>query len=76
MKFVKGFALGAATSSYQIEGAAYRDGGGRSTWEMLGQQRGRIANRSSVLRSQQEGNTVILALTACRARLSKYTWPR
>lgn len=44
MKFPKDFIWGAATSSYQIEGAAYRDGGGRSVWDMLGRQAGKIAN--------------------------------
>jgi len=44
MKFAKDFIWGAATSSYQIEGAAYRDGGGSSVWDMLGRQAGKIAN--------------------------------
>ena len=44
MKFPKGFVWGAATSSYQIEGAAYHDGGGESVWDMMGHQAGKIAN--------------------------------
>ncbi len=44
MKFGKDFIWGAATSSYQIEGAAYREGGGRSVWDMLGQQPEKIVN--------------------------------
>lgn len=44
MSFPKDFVWGAATSSYQVEGAAYRDGGGASVWDMLGRQPGRIAN--------------------------------
>jgi len=44
MSFPKNFVWGAATSSYQIEGAASRDGGGASVWDMLGRQPGRIAN--------------------------------
>jgi len=44
MKFAKDFIWGAATSSYQIEGAAYRDGGGSSVWDMLGHQAGKIAH--------------------------------
>ena len=43
MKFPQDFIWGAATSSYQIEGAACCDGGGRSVWDMLGRQQGRIA---------------------------------
>ncbi len=44
MRFPEDFIWGAATSSYQIEGAACVDGGGRSVWDMLGQQPGKIAN--------------------------------
>lgn len=44
MKFPPEFIWGTATSSYQIEGAAYRDGGGQSTWDMLGRHAGKIAN--------------------------------
>ena len=44
MKFPKDFIWGAATSSYQIEGAACHNGGGRSIWDMLGKQPGKIAN--------------------------------
>jgi len=44
MKFPPDFIWGAATSSYQIEGAAWRGGGGRSVWDMLGRQPGKIAN--------------------------------
>lgn len=43
MKFPADFVWGAATSAYQVEGAAYRDGGGDSVWDMLGRQPGRIA---------------------------------
>jgi beta-glucosidase len=42
--FPSDFVWGAATSSYQIEGAANRDGGGTSVWDMLGRQPGRIRN--------------------------------
>lgn len=44
MKFSKDFIWGAATSSYQIEGAAYLDGGGESVWDMMGRHAGKIAN--------------------------------
>ena len=40
--FPDDFLWGAATASYQIEGAAHRDGGGLSVWDMLGRQPGRI----------------------------------
>lgn len=42
MKFPENFIWGAAASSYQIEGAAYRDGGGRSVWDMMGRHEGKI----------------------------------
>ena len=42
MKFPKGFAWGAAASSYQIEGAPCVEGGGDSIWDMLGRQAGKI----------------------------------
>ena len=42
--FPKDFVWGGAASSYQIEGAAWRDGGGASVWDMLGRQPGRIVN--------------------------------
>ncbi len=47
MKFPTEFIWGAAASSYQIEGAAWRAGGGRSVWDMFGRQAGRIANGDS-----------------------------
>ncbi|MGB5443388.1 MAG: family 1 glycosylhydrolase, partial [Gammaproteobacteria bacterium] len=43
----KDFIWGAAASSYQVEGAAWRDGGGASVWDMLGRQTGRINNGDS-----------------------------
>ncbi len=44
LKFPADFVWGAATSAYQVEGAAWRDGGGDSVWDMLGRIEGRIAN--------------------------------
>ena len=35
MSFPQDFTWGAATASYQIEGAAYRAGGGESVWDMF-----------------------------------------
>jgi beta-glucosidase len=43
-KFPKDFTWGAATSSFQIEGTAWRDGGGRSVWDMMTDQAGKIAH--------------------------------
>ena len=47
MEFPKHFTWGAATSSYQVEGAAWRAGGGASVWDMLGRQEGKIAGGDS-----------------------------
>ena len=43
MNFPDNFIWGSATSSYQIEGAAYRNGGGLSVWDMMGRHPGKIA---------------------------------
>ena len=42
MKFPKNFVWGAATASYQVEGAAREDGKGLSVWDMLCRQPGKI----------------------------------
>lgn len=46
MSFDKNFVWGAATASYQIEGAAYEDGKGPNIWDDLCKS-GRILNRDS-----------------------------
>lgn len=42
MKFPKGFTWGAATSSYQVEGAPCTESGGHSIWDMMGRHSGKI----------------------------------
>ena len=42
MSFPKNFVWGAAAASYQIEGAAYKDGKGLSVWDMLCRKPGAI----------------------------------
>lgn len=44
MPFPKNFAWGAATAAYQIEGAHNIDGKGPSTWDMMSDWPGKIAN--------------------------------
>ena len=42
MSFRKDFVWGAASASYQVEGAAFEDGKGLSVWDMLAHQPGKI----------------------------------
>lgn len=44
MRFPDNFCWGAATSSYQIEGAAYEDGKGLNIWDVFSHDPGRIAD--------------------------------
>ena len=44
MSFPDGFLWGAATSSYQIEGAANEDGRGPSIWDLFSKTPGKVAN--------------------------------
>ncbi|MBF5033533.1 beta-glucosidase [Micromonospora sp. ANENR4] len=44
LRFPDGFAWGAATSAYQIEGAAKEDGRGESVWDTFSHTPGRIRN--------------------------------
>lgn len=46
MSFKKGFAWGAATASYQNEGAAFEDGKGLSIWDVFTHQKGRVQDGS------------------------------
>ena len=42
MSFPKSFVWGVATAAYQIEGAPYLQGGGRSVWDMFGRRPGAV----------------------------------
>ena len=43
MRFPSDFVWGAATSSYQIEGAAFEDGRGESVWDRFCRTPGKVA---------------------------------
>jgi beta-glucosidase len=45
VEFPAGFLWGAATASYQIEGAAHDGGRGDSVWDMFSHTEGKVANR-------------------------------
>ncbi|MCX6030616.1 MAG: GH1 family beta-glucosidase [Chloroflexi bacterium] len=47
MSFPKGFIWGAASASYQVEGAAFEDGKGLSVWDMFCRKEGAIWNGQS-----------------------------
>ena len=42
MRFEKDFVWGAATASYQVEGAAYEDGKGRNIWDVFSSEPGNV----------------------------------
>jgi len=47
MSFPKEFTWGAASASYQVEGAAFEDGRGLSVWDMMCRTPGKIANNDT-----------------------------
>jgi beta-glucosidase len=47
MTFPQDFAWGCATASYQVEGAAFEDGKGRSIWDVFSHEPGRILGGDS-----------------------------
>ena len=81
MKFSKDFILGAATSSYQIEGAAYRDGGGLSTWDMMCEQSGKVDNSDTGKIAcdhyhRYKNDIALMAELGLQAYRFSISWPR
>ncbi len=81
MKFPKDFIWGAATSSYQIEGAAYNEGGGRSVWDMQCQQAGKIANGDTGEAAcdhyhHYQDDVALMAEIGLQAYRFSISWPR
>ncbi len=80
-KFGKDFIWGAATSSYQIEGAAYRDSGGCSVWDMLGRQPGKIVNGDTGAVAcdhyhRYNNDVALMAEIGLQAYRFSLSWPR
>ena len=81
MSFPKDFAWGVATASYQIEGAAYKAGGGKSVWDMHCRRPGIIADASNGdvacdhFNRYQEDVDLMASLGIQHYRLS-LSWPR
>lgn len=81
MKFPIDFIWGAAASSYQIEGASYVDGGGKSVWDIFGQHAGKIANGDTgdaacdhYHRYRQD--TALMSQIGIQAYRFSVSWPR
>jgi beta-glucosidase len=81
MKFPQDFIWGAATSSFQIEGAACQDGGGSSVWDMLGRQAGKIANGDTGEVAcdhyhRYKNDVALMAEIGLQAYRFSISWPR
>ena len=81
MKFSRDFIWGAATSSYQVEGAAWRDGGGRSVWDMLADQAGKIVHGDSGEIAcdhyqRYKDDVALMAKIGLQAYRFSISWPR
>jgi beta-glucosidase len=80
-RFPAGFAWGAATSSYQVEGATNADGRGKSIWDTFVNQPGRVIDGSNGDKAIDSYNDIGGDLAAIGAlNLNSYrfslSWPR
>lgn len=81
MKFNSDFLWGAATASYQIEGAAYEDGKGPSIWDVFCEKPGKIVNGHSGQHAcdhyhRYEEDIKIMAEMGIQAYRFSISWPR
>jgi len=81
MSFPKDFVWGAASASYQIEGAAYEDGKGLSVWDMMCHQAGKIwsGNTGDVACDhyhRYEEDARLMAEIGLKAYRLSISWPR
>ncbi len=81
MSFPDGFVWGAAAASYQIEGAANKDGKGLSVWDMMCRDPGRIAagNTGDIACDhyhRYEEDTRLMGDLGLQAYRLSISWPR
>jgi beta-glucosidase len=79
--FPKGFLWGAATSSYQIEGAAHTDGRGPSIWDTFCKTPGKVANGDNGDVANDHYNrypedVAIMKELGLQAYRFSFAWPR
>jgi beta-glucosidase len=81
MAFPKQFQWGVATSSYQIEGAPARAGGGRSVWDMFVRRPGSIAHGDTAEIAcdhygHYQADVALMAELGLQAYRFSISWPR
>ncbi|NBE94742.1 beta-glucosidase [Nonomuraea sp. KC401] len=81
LRFPAGFAWGAATSAYQIEGAVAEDGRGRSIWDTFTRKPGRVLNGHNADVAidhyhRYKDDVAIMAELGLSAYRFSVSWPR
>ena len=81
LQFPKGFRWGAATSAYQVEGAAFEDGRGVSIWDNFAKMPGKVHNGDSGAVAADhyhrwEQDVDLMAVLGLRAYRLSVAWPR
>lgn len=81
MQWKKDFIWGTATSSYQIEGAAYEDGKGLSVWDVFTKEKGRIFEEHTGETAcdhyhRMKEDVALLARLGVTAYRFSISWPR
>ena len=75
MSFRKDFVWGAATASYQVEGAAFEDGKGANIWDTFSHTPGKIADKTA-LQMKMLNSSKGPAVRSLRAQVDKVTYPQ
>ncbi|MEO3790363.1 GH1 family beta-glucosidase [Nonomuraea sp. B10E15] len=81
LRFPAGFAWGAATSAYQIEGAVEEDGRGRSIWDTFTRKPGRVLNGHNADVAidhyhRYKDDVAVMARLGLSAYRFSVSWPR